>query len=399
MSAVEDARITAEARRATAARPGGMSRYERAVQRYLSTTQHTPAPAGESAPPVPSVAVAAGESAPPAPPVRSVAVAPDRDTPADGVGVSAIATVGARFPDLGPCPPGAVVVGIDDDSSSDAAMGWAAEEAERRDATLHLVHCFDLPAMAWQPEYRLYAGDLLDRARQSAADRLAVAEQQIRVARPGLPVVASLVNGRAAQVLRSASDGARLTVVGHSPASRGSRVLLGSVSLSVVSRCPAPVVVVGPDSARRSGPVVVGFDGSAASQAAVGVAMEEATVRGEQVIAVHAWNDADRDANRLHQLMSDPRELEEQERTRVLHQLAPWQERFPDVPLRAVVDRARPATALLRQGGTAGLLVVGTRGRGGLAGLLLGSTSHMVASYSTCPVMVVGAGQATASDG
>lgn len=371
MGTIDEARLIAEAGRTVASRSGGVSRHDRALQQYLTGTQYAP-----------TRPTAAPDGSP----------APDNPT---GVGPDEAETADARQPeavsatDETDCPPGAVVVGIDDGDSSDAALDWAADEAERRAAPLHLVHTYLLPTMAWQPEYRLYAGDLLERVRVTGAARLADAERHVLAGRPNLAVYRTLAHARPAQALRRVSEDARVTVVGHGPASRGARALLGSVSLSVVSDCPAPVVVVGPDVQRREGPVVVGFDGSPTSRAAVGVAFDEAAVSGEELIVLHAWNDVDRDANRLHQL-TDTARFEEQERARLSEQLTGWQQRHPDVVAHTVVDHDRPATALLHYSTHASLVVVGTRGRGGLAGMLLGSTSHTLASYGSCPIMVVG---------
>jgi len=67
--------------------------------------------------------------------------------------------------------------------------------------------------------------------------------------------------------------------------------------------------------------------------------------------------------------------------------LAAWQERYQDIHVERLVQRGRPAQALLDLGDRAQLLVVGSRGRGGLAVLALGSTSQAMMSYALCPVV------------
>ena len=147
------------------------------------------------------------------------------------------------------------------------------------------------------------------------------------------------------------------------------------------------VVVRGSVPAPPEGPVVVGVDGSPTSEAAVGFAYEAAATRGVPLVAVHTWWD----------LMVDPTfaplldwdALEADEREVLAERLAGWGEKYPDVHVQRLVMHDRPARALLAQAAGAQLVVVGTRGRGGVAGLLLGSVSHALLHHAPCPVAVV----------
>ena len=81
--------------------------------------------------------------------------------------------------------------------------------------------------------------------------------------------------------------------------------------------------------------------------------------------------------------------VHEGERRLLAERLAGWQQEFPDVKVTRVVTRDRPVRSLLEAAHTAQLLVVGSRGRGGFSGMLLGSTSHALLHHSPCPVAVV----------
>jgi nucleotide-binding universal stress UspA family protein len=84
----------------------------------------------------------------------------------------------------------------------------------------------------------------------------------------------------------------------------------------------------------------------------------------------------------------DWRPIEEQAAEVLAERLAGWQEKYPQVTVRRVIKRDRPSAALRVAARTAQLLVVGSRGRGGFAGLLLGSVSQALIHHAQCPVLV-----------
>ncbi|MDF3048967.1 MAG: universal stress protein [Pseudonocardia sp.] len=134
-------------------------------------------------------------------------------------------------------------------------------------------------------------------------------------------------------------------------------------------------------------PVVVGVDGSPTSEAAAAFAFEAASLRGVPRVAVHVSRDLSVDP-RMAPLM-DWDAVESDEREVLAERLADWLEKYPDVPVRRLVVRDRPARTLVEESGRAQLVVVGSRGRGGFRGLLLGSVSQALLHHAHCPVAVV----------
>jgi nucleotide-binding universal stress UspA family protein len=148
--------------------------------------------------------------------------------------------------------------------------------------------------------------------------------------------------------------------------------------------------VIRPGDPHTNGPVVVGIDGSLASESAIAFAFDAAALRGAPLIAVHAWTDPalDGPVPAYSAVIVDPQPIAESEGALLAEQLAGWAGKYPDVPVQQVLAHDRPAPALLKYAGTAQLIVVGTRGHGRLASVLLGSTGHALISHAACPVVI-----------
>ena len=219
---------------------------------------------------------------------------------------------------------------------------------------------------------------------------LDTAAAEVRQSHPAVEITTRLTHDDPTSALRRESRNARLTVIGSHGVGRLAGVLLGSVALSVASDNPAPVAVIDPERpGAPGGPVVVGVDGSPASEAAIAFAFDAAAARGVELTAVHSWNDTVVAGDFPEfALLVDPVAIEQEEHVLLSEQLAGWREKYPDVTVNHEVVRGRPTNALLEASGQAQLVVVGSRGRGGFAGLLLGSTSQALIAHAACPVVI-----------
>lgn len=285
----------------------------------------------------------------------------------------------------------AVVVGIDGSDGSTAAVRWAARTAVARGRALHIVHCTN-PAADRTPRgaYDAFIFATMQDIRSAAEHVLAAAREDAITAAPSVTVTTELATGNATRTLIDASAHAHLLVLGAT-ASVGSIAHLGSTLLSVTAHAHGAVVIVrGPDPDRTSGPVVVGVDGSSVGEPAVGAAFAEAALRRSELVAVHAWSDlAEGQFAGTSSLELPIDDFTVAEEGLLAERLAGWSEQFPDVVVRREIELFGPRENLARWSRTAQLLVVGSRGRGGFLGLMLGSTSNWLVQHAECPVMVV----------
>ncbi|MBB5916719.1 nucleotide-binding universal stress UspA family protein [Nocardia transvalensis] len=287
-----------------------------------------------------------------------------------------------------------VVVGVDGSEGSDVALRWAIDLAVRRGRALQIVHGMDLvSATGALGVSEVAAPPLVDSVRAHGRSVVAHAQATARELAPTLRTSTVMTSDTGKQLLIDHSANAYMVVLGAT-GSAGTFAHLGTTLLSVVSRAAGVVAVVRPDphaenTIHDSGPVVVGVDGSLVSEAAIEAAFVEAAERGADLVAVHAWSDWDygRFAGRSEPLLPDPT-LEDAERVILAERLAGWQEKYPQVRVLRKVYPAAPAVHLQEWSTQAQLLVVGSRGRGGVLGMLLGSTSNSLVQHAYCPVLV-----------
>ncbi|WP_073873296.1 universal stress protein [Mycobacterium paraffinicum] len=280
-----------------------------------------------------------------------------------------------------------IVVAVDGSPASDAAARWAADEAAMRKVPLTVVHAVTTPTATWPPvPYPdSLAVQLEDEGKKAIMHAIKLAEETLPADRE-VTINRELVYSSPALALIKMSDQAEMVVVGTAGRGLLARGVLGSVSATVVRHASCPVAVIHGDdpSDKRDAPVLVGIDGSPASELATAVAFDEASRRGVDLMALHAWSDI-----AISELPeADWSSLEEEAQRSLAENLAGWQERYPDVTVQRLVERDGPARQLTEKSEFAQLLVVGSHGRGGLSGILLGSVSNAVLHSVRIPVIV-----------
>lgn len=280
-----------------------------------------------------------------------------------------------------------VLVGVDGSSTALDAVRWAGAEAGRRRAPLRMVAAFPWPA-GGDTGLRLrgsaYRSTMRDQCDRELEEAVAAAAEEF----PDVEVSGTVEVGYPVAVLAKVAEQAQLLVLGDRGRGGVAGLLLGSVAVSMAVHAACPVVVVrGRGSRAQDGPVVVGVDGSPASESAIAFAFAAADARDTELVAVHTWNN----------LMADPgfptvhanEELEAPERELLAERLAGWSEQYPGVRVTEIVRRARTAPLLVDFSTRAQLLVVGSHEHDALVGMVLGSVSHAVIHHADCPVAVV----------
>ncbi|MEU1840761.1 universal stress protein [Micromonospora chersina] len=281
-----------------------------------------------------------------------------------------------------------VVVGVDGSSTSLTAAEHAARAAVARSRPLHLVHGYLHPLGYGVP---LNPYDLgVPAPTEESRKMLEQVAAELVGRHPTLRVEVRQVAGGPGVTLIEESRRAELVVVGSRGVGGFAGLLLGSVSNQVAQHAHCPVLVVRPaeQPIPVRGPVLVGVDGSESAGHAVRLAADEAVRRDADLVLVHVRTpergavapDAAAEATAAGQAESAELLAGAAARIRADH------------PVLSVVERpvvaATPEQALIEASGEAALVVVGSRGRGGFAGLLLGSVSQALVQHAHCPVLV-----------
>jgi nucleotide-binding universal stress UspA family protein len=281
------------------------------------------------------------------------------------------------------------VVGVDGSPASLRALHWAAAEAARRDAGLDVVH-------AWMTPYPLMPTDVFKDPAPFEARGWEIINHALAALAPHehapFDVRPVLVEDYAAKALLRAAKAAELLVVGSRGRGGFSGLLLGSVSQHSIQQAPCPIAVIphawtGSD---QHGRVVVGVDGSDHSRRALRWAIGAAALRDAVLDVVHAY-DYMAVVMPIGMAPGIDRETLEKESRKLLEQMVEPELRAASrrpVDATLVPEPASAARALIDTAIGADLLVVGSRGRGGVRGLI-GSVSQQCVHHAPCPVVVV----------
>ena len=289
---------------------------------------------------------------------------------------------------------GAVVVAVDGSAADEPVVDWAADEAARLRAPLRLVTVVD-------PQVQLTPYDALATGAPSLSEKLDAQAHRVlrgvadraRRRHGDLDVAVAVPWGPPAAALVRLSQGAVRVVVGAPARGRLERILLGSVALPVVAHSRCPVAVVPADTLvvppRR---ILVAVDGSDASARAVDVAVSVAEASGASVTCVLGWHVEIHEGVVVTERSSERWAAVEQRYAALGHQVAdPVAARHPGVDVDVVVRHGSPSKVVVDTATEleVDLVVVGSRGRGGFRGLLLGSVSRRVIEDAGCVVLVV----------
>lgn len=307
-----------------------------------------------------------------------------------------------------------IVVGVDGSEHSQAAFEVALGLAQQRQVTLEVVAAYTEPGYEYLPEN--VQGLAKQNAEEFMDDLLVTAKDS------SVEITTAAIEGDAAGVLIDVSRQASLVVVGKRGRSRFAGRFLGSVSASVASHAHCPSLVVPARAARKDLPEAE-FAGlpDELDESGIGVITSAGVAPTDDfhdsvVVAV------DLDAEPVDVVLSAAKYAEARDLKLVLINAQPFSgslwmpvspvyyAQVPDLR-KNVADRlatfatsiedqtsapvqwrfydANPADILTEASHTASIVVVGTRGHGGFAGLLLGSVSRAVLNRAVCPVLVI----------
>ncbi len=280
-----------------------------------------------------------------------------------------------------------ILVAVDGSPESDAALGWATSEAVMRHLPLTLMHVIAPVVVSWPVRYlkASYAAWQEDNAKHVIEQAQKSVHAAASSSNPSIQI--EICHDGVVRGLISASRKATLTVVGSRGLGAVGGSILGSVSRGLLHYARSPVAVIRPQepTADATAPVLLGIDGSPASETATELAFDEASRRGVDLVALHAWSDV----SVVGAVGVDWSEYQQEGHEVLAERLAGWQEQYPEVHVRREIVCDRPANWLIEHSGRSQLVVLGSRGRGGFTRLLLGSVSTTVAEASKAPVIVV----------
>ncbi|HLM63090.1 MAG TPA: universal stress protein [Acidimicrobiales bacterium] len=279
-----------------------------------------------------------------------------------------------------------IVTGVDGSDGSAAALRWAVQEGRLRDRPVTAVLAWGLLDQHHLPGHEAFDPSYGDKEAQEA---LAAAVEAAVGAETAATVGQRVVCDLPARALIEASARADLLVVGARGLGGFHSLLTGSVSEQCLHHATCPVAVVRATPVPTVGVerIVIGTDGSDAAQAALHWALGEARLRHATVQLIHAWQPAFVGGDSFLPVPADSDAMAEV--AEHLLERAVAAEDSDGIAIERTEVCAAAPSALMDAAAGASLVVVGSRGRGGFAGLLLGSVSQQVAQHAPCPVVVI----------
>lgn len=272
-----------------------------------------------------------------------------------------------------------ILVGFDGSPAADAALQWAVDTALLEHRAVRVAIIDDsyaaMRGAAWWPAD--YWIGVEDQARVVSAK---AGREDITVIRRRGPLVPAMV---------TLAHDASLLVLGSRGHSRVGELFVGSASQHLAGHAPCPVVVVRPAELPDANRIVVGLDGSSASEAALAFACRRARVTGETIAALRAADYGPVHLDRKGQLPEALGVFLTEQEQQLAASVGHAQAVSPDVAIGPEFIALSPAVGLVEASQQASLLVVGSRGLNAFTGMLLGSVSHEVLHRAQCPVVVV----------
>lgn len=282
-----------------------------------------------------------------------------------------------------------ILAGVDGTEAGLAAARYAAAEAARVGAVLHLVYVVDPyapPLPTWPP------APTSPDSRMGKLGRAILAEAEEAVADSGAVVSTYLLLGSPASVLAQEAAKARLLVLGDQPRTRFDRIITSSITGPVAAHSPVPMVVVPAAWPGEVTPheIVVGVHDAATSTALARRGLEMAAARGAGLRLLHAWHAFGGYPDALTAGSEERQWTERAERELHATLAAARAEAGPEaagVDARVEVVHGQAAYALVEASRRAELLIMG-RGRHFLGFGHLGGTARAVLRESICPVEI-----------
>ncbi|HEX9833236.1 MAG TPA: universal stress protein [Mycobacterium sp.] len=282
-----------------------------------------------------------------------------------------------------------VVVGVDGTDNAIRAARWAGAVAHKCGAPLHIVHARPYPGHNPSDAIAAVRACEMSTQQERASAILDAASQAVRGDHRDLRITTAHVSEAVDRLLVDLSQHAKLIVLGCDDVSVAAAVLIGSTTVAVAANSMCPVVAWRGEAIAPTGqPIVVGVDNEDASRVAITAAFDLADRFAVSVVAVHAWSTRRSAGDVALPFMIDWDAVHADQREHLVNALAPWTRLYPDVDVQYVVDQDKPSRALLHHCEDAQLVVIGSRGRGPLAGAVLGSTGLNLLHHSVIPTMV-----------